>query len=76
MIPGVVLQFSWPDHLAAPSSDGIALRGVAVGRILDGHPVLMIAADSAGLDAIQRSLGVRFDNSHVRHATTEIHAKP
>lgn len=74
MTPGAVQQFNWPDHLMMKADDGIALRGVAVGRILDGHPVIMIAADSAGLDAIQRSLGVRFNNAQVRHTTTQIHA--
>ena len=60
----------------ATTDEGVSLRGVAVGRIIDGHPVLMIAADSAGLDALARSLGVRFDNTHVRHCSTAIFKTP
>jgi hypothetical protein len=75
MTPGTVQQFNWPGHLMVNTADGLALRGVAVGRIIDGHPMIMIAADSAGLDAFQRTLGVRFDNSHVRHATITVHPK-
>lgn len=76
MTPPPVHQFTWPDHLTASTDEGVILRGVAVGRVIDGHPVIMIAADSAGLDALQRSLGVRFDNKHVRHCSTTIFKTP
>lgn len=62
----------WPEHLTSRTPQGVALRGLAVAAILDGQPVIIIAADSAGIDAVKREVHLPIETHQIRSITATL----
>lgn len=66
----------WPEHLTVRNPQGVTLRGLAVAAILDGQPVIIIAADSAGIDAVKREVELPIETGHIRSVSATLTRNP
>jgi hypothetical protein len=66
----------WPEHLTGRTAQGVTLRGLAVAAILDGQPVIIIAADSAGIDAVKREVDLPIETGHIRSVSATFTRTP
>ena len=66
----------WPEHLTVRNAASVTLRGLAIVATLDGQPVVIIAADSAGIDAVKREFLLPIETDHIRSVSATLTRTP
>lgn len=60
-----VAQFQWPEEQMAVTDHTRTLKGVAVGMVIRGQAVILVAASPLGVAEVERALNVPIDTNHV-----------